>query len=125
MRVLVIDDDPDQVIIRCMVLSHHGFETRRASDAESALKAVREDVPEVAVVDLGLPAESDGLHLIAELNRTHPEISVVVLTGSNIQRLREKPELHDVAGLVEKGGSCQTLLKTLNEIADDRAARAS
>lgn len=125
MRVLVVDDDPDQVIIRCMVLSNHGFETRRASDPASALQAAREDAPEVAVVDLGLPAERDGIGLISELHRSHPEISVLVLTGSDIQRLQDKPELHQVAGLVEKGGSCRALLHALERIAADRAARGS
>lgn len=122
MRVLVVDDDPDQVIIRCMVLAHHGFETRRASDPEAALRAARDDGPDIAIVDLGLPSERDGLELIRELQAAHPELSVIVLTGSNVTRVRKKPELQGVADVVEKGGSCGALLNSLKRVA---AARGS
>lgn len=117
MRVLVVDDDPDQVIVRCMVLSHHGFETRRAGSPDAALQAARDDLPQVAIVDLGLPTEGDGLRLISELKMAHPEMSVVVLTGSDVQRLRDRPELQHVSALIEKGSSCQALLSSLASIA--------
>lgn len=117
MRVLVVDDDLDQVIVRCMVLSHHGFETKRASDPQSALQAAREDVPDVVIMDLGLPEERDGLALISDLKQVHPELRVIVLTGSTIQRLRDRPELQDVEALMEKGTSCKALLHSLDRIA--------
>jgi DNA-binding NtrC family response regulator len=122
MRVLVVEDDPDQVIIRCMLLAHHGFETRRAGDPVAALKAIREDVPDIVVVDLGLPAEQDGLQLIRELKRSFPSVVVVVLTGSNVQRLKSNPELQDVADVIEKGTSCKTLLGSLDRIVASRQA---
>ncbi|MCU1292190.1 MAG: two component transcriptional regulator, winged helix family [Bryobacterales bacterium] len=121
-RVLVVDDDPDQVIVRCMLLSHHGFETRRASDPDAAMKAAREDVPEIVVVDLGLPTERDGLRLIAELKAAYPTVDIVVLTGSSIQRLKSSPELEDVAYMVQKGSPSKALLGILSRIA---AARVS
>ena len=121
-RVLVVDDDPDQVVVRCMLLSHHGFETRRASDPDAAMKAAREDVPEIVVVDLGLPTERDGLRLISELKAAYPAVDIVVLTGSSIQRLKSKPELEDVADMVQKGSSSKALLGILSRIA---AARES
>lgn len=120
MRVLVVDDDPDQAIIRCMLLAHHGFETRRAGNPEAALTIAREDAPEVAIVDLGLPTRDDGIRLISELKSACPQIRVVVLTGSSIQQLRDMPELCDIDGLVEKGAPCRTLLDTLERIAAAR-----
>lgn len=122
MRILVVDDDPDQVIVRCMLLAHHGYETRRAGDPDSALRAAKEYRPEVVVVDIGLPAERDGLQLIGELRATHPDMSVVVLTGSSIERLRDNPELKDVADLLQKGSSCSGLLSSLARIAALRSA---
>lgn len=120
--MLVVDDDPDQVIVRCMVLSHHGFETRRAGNAEEALRAVRETVPDAVVVDLGLPSEQDGLRLIGELKEITPSVPVVVLTGSNIDRLRPKPELAHAAELIQKGSSCKALLGALDRISGVRAS---
>jgi DNA-binding NtrC family response regulator len=121
-RVLVVDDDPDQVIVRCMMLSHHGFETRRASDPETAMRAAREDMPEIVLVDLGLPTERDGLRLIAELKSAYPEVNIVVLTGSSIQRLKNKPELQSVADMVQKGSPSKALLGVLARIAASNAS---
>lgn len=117
MRVLVVDDDPDQVIVRCMLLAHHGFETTRAGDPVAALGAIREHLPDIVVVDLRLPTEQDGLQLIRELKKSFPGVQVVVLTGSNAQKLKSKPELQDVADVIEKGTSCKALLDTLARIA--------
>ncbi len=121
MRVLVVDDDPDQAIIRCLLLSHYGFETRQAGDPDGAMRTACEYRPEIVLIDLGLPAEHDGLRLIAELQAAYPDVSLVLLTGSNVQRLKDRPELRNVADFLQKGDPCKELLKSLTRIAALRA----
>jgi CheY-like chemotaxis protein len=74
-------------------------------------------VPEIVVLDLGLPTERDGLRLIAELKAAYPAVNIVVLTGSSIQRLKDRPELRNVADMVEKGSSSKALLRVLTRLA--------
>ncbi len=54
----------------------------RAADARSLLLKVRSYVPDVAIVDVRMPPGDDdaGLRAAAEIRRSHPTVSVLVLT---------------------------------------------
>jgi YesN/AraC family two-component response regulator len=51
-----------------------------AYDGESALNLVKEDEPEVIIVDLKMPG-INGLEILRKVKETRPEIEVIVLTG--------------------------------------------
>jgi two-component system, NarL family, response regulator len=63
----MIDDEPDMTVVA------------QAGDADQALARYRELLPDVAVVDLGLPG-MDGVDLIARLRTEHPRGRFIVLT---------------------------------------------
>ena len=124
MKVLVTDDDPDQVIIRCMLLAHHGYETRRAGDAETALRIANEEKPDIAVVDLRLPTEEDGLYLIRELKSAVPEIGIIILTGTRPEQLKGRPGFEYADSIIEKGHSSSGLLESIKQLATERTVTA-
>ena len=116
MTVLVVDDDADQLIIRCMLLTHHGFETKRAADAATAIAIAKEQKIDIAVVDARLPTEEIGLSLIREIKALLPSLSVIVLTGAEIEGLMAKPEIALIKEVIQKGSSSKALLRSLNDI---------
>ena len=65
-RVLVVEDDEEiaQVLQRSLRLE--GYDTRIAADGEAALTAVSEFVPDLVILDLGLP-KLDGLEVARRL----------------------------------------------------------
>ena len=56
--VLVVDDDPDVAHLTQALLGELGLDVRLVSDAASALEEVRRKVPDVLLVDVGLPGMS-------------------------------------------------------------------
>ena len=50
-----------------------------ASSSSAALEAIREDPPDLAIVDLALEG-SDGLELVKEMKKRYPEIPALVLS---------------------------------------------
>ena len=80
-RVGVVEDDDEfREHLRALIGGSDGFECVGAhASAETALKTVPVDRPEVVLLDLELPGKS-GLEIIAELNEKQPEIAIVVLT---------------------------------------------
>lgn len=54
-RILVVDDNHDSALSLAMVLTIMGHETRTAHDGETALVTAEEFVPEVVLLDIGLP----------------------------------------------------------------------
>jgi len=54
-RILVVDDNHDSALSLAMMLSIMGHETRTAHDGESAVATAESFLPEVILLDIGLP----------------------------------------------------------------------
>jgi CheY-like chemotaxis protein len=54
-KILVVDDNHDSALSLAMMLSIMGHETRTAHDGESAVHAAETFLPEVVLLDIGLP----------------------------------------------------------------------
>jgi CheY-like chemotaxis protein len=65
-RILVVDDDPENLSGMCELLAFWGYEAEGVADGKAALEAAGRRCPDVAVMDLGLP-DGDALHVIEEL----------------------------------------------------------
>jgi CheY-like chemotaxis protein len=82
MKVLVVEDDPTHLKLVSLVLSAAGHKVNPAEAAEVALSAIKNEKPEVILLDLGLPG-MDGLMLLQKL-KADPEvrdIPVVAVTS--------------------------------------------
>lgn len=117
MKVLIADDDRDQLALRCMLLSRSGFETIAADDAADAVALAAAHKPQCAVVDLRMPTEQLGLRLVRELKKLDPRIHVLVLTGAAAETLAKAPEHALIDSIVTKGSSSAVLVRKLNEFA--------
>jgi two-component system nitrogen regulation response regulator NtrX len=79
--VLIIDDEPN---IRRMVgalLSAEGFEVREASNGPEGLTRAVESEPDVALLDLMMPGELDGMATLGRLRERYPDLPVVMMSG--------------------------------------------
>jgi CheY-like chemotaxis protein len=54
-RILVVDDNHDSALSLAMMLSIMGHETRTAHDGETAVDTAEQFLPEVVLLDIGLP----------------------------------------------------------------------
>ena len=116
MRVLLADDDQDQLDLRRLLLEKKGFETIAVTTATAALQAARAQKPHCAVIDLKIPTEAVGLGLIRDLKGLDGEIRVFVLTGSDAKRIHALPEMKLVDEVIMKGSSTAYLFKKLGEL---------
>lgn len=53
--VLIVDDDADLAEVTAMILESAGHRTRRASDGREGLDRLREQLPDVVVLDVEMP----------------------------------------------------------------------
>jgi DNA-binding NtrC family response regulator len=116
MKVLVADDEQDQLSLLCMLLQRSGFEAIGAVDSLSAAQLARARKPECAVVDLRLPTEERGLWLIGELKRLDPAIHIIVLTGANPERLARQKAANLIEDVVVKGAASGPLIRKLKSL---------
>jgi two-component system response regulator CpxR len=87
-KVLLVDDEREfvQTLSERLLLRDMG--SAMAYDGESALRLVKEDEPEVMILDLKMPG-IDGIEVLRRVKETNPEIEVIILTGHGSETDRE------------------------------------
>ncbi len=82
--VLIVDDDPDMVLLLETTLRADGIRVITAEDGETALKQIRENRPSLVLLDMQLPGV-DGMKVCKTLrDETNPglrDIPILILTG--------------------------------------------
>ncbi|MGB5748519.1 MAG: response regulator [Desulfobacterales bacterium] len=87
-KVLLVDDERDFVQTLSERLIMRDMGSAVAYDGESALNLIKEDEPEVIIVDLKMPGV-DGLEVLRKVKETRPEIEVIILTGHGHEEDRQ------------------------------------
>jgi DNA-binding response OmpR family regulator len=82
MRVLVIDDEPDVLMLCRVNLDLAGHEVVEAGTGEAGLELARGERPDVVVLDVMLPAR-DGLQVLADMAAEDElrDVPVILLTA--------------------------------------------
>jgi DNA-binding response OmpR family regulator len=78
-RVLVIEDDTEITDALRRSLRHEGYEVRTAGDGVEALDAAAAFIPDLVVLDLGLP-RLDGIEVCRQL-RADGDVPILILTA--------------------------------------------
>lgn len=91
LRVLVVDDNPDIILGMQMLLDHLGHEVRSALDGATALRIATNFLPQLVLLDLGLPT-MDGFEVARELRKqpAGPGMQIIAVSGWGDDRSRER-----------------------------------
>jgi DNA-binding response OmpR family regulator len=96
-RVLVIDDEPDVLLLCRVNLRHDGHEVLEAPDGATGLALAAQEPPDVVVLDLMMPS-IDGYGVLAALRGSASTEGVPVLI------LSAKAQLDERRRALESGG---------------------
>ncbi len=89
--ILVVDDEPNIVLSLEFIMQKEGYDVRIAKDGEAALKAIKERVPDLVLLDIMMPAMSG--YEVCQRIRANPEwkdIRIVMLTAKGREVDQEK-----------------------------------
>ena len=113
-RILVADDNLDQVTVQRKLLETLGYQVGTAMSPDETLRELERTRPDLVLVDLRFPCAADGLALIREVRRRDSKLPMIVLSGWP-DDLYGAPEESLVSRIVVKG-SVHELLKTVREL---------
>ena len=80
-RIFVLEDESEIARLICSSLAEYGFRCEHLSTGRQLLVRARQSVPDLCIVDLGLP-DMDGMQVVRELQEISP-CAVLILTGRN------------------------------------------
>ncbi len=119
-RVLLIEDDRELAKVLLGLLSRAGFEARLAENGVRGLVALREDPPDLVVLDLGLP-DLAGDEILARLRATS-DLPVLVLTATRDLERKVRLLREGADDYLEKPFHPEELLARIEALLRRRAA---
>lgn len=115
-KILVVEDDPDQIALLEFNLKREGFSVGTARDGIEALKKARSIRPDLILLDLLLP-EMDGL-AVCEILRRGPDtasVPIIILTALTGQLTRFAGLEAGAVDFITKPFSFKDLLLLVNQ----------
>jgi two-component system response regulator AtoC len=113
--VLVVDDEPDVRSLLTDLLEEAGYTVKTAGTGQEALAEIAKGVPDLVMMDVKLP-DQDGLSLLRELKRGHPDLEVIVMTAFGGSSTAIKAMEHGAYDYVTKPFEIDDLLATLKRV---------
>ncbi|MEC8824635.1 MAG: response regulator [Verrucomicrobiota bacterium] len=110
-RILLVEDDEDNISLLVRLLKHHGHELSVATDAADAVARVELERPEVVLMDLELPPTAEaqpdpnaGLEATRQLKEKESTagIPVIALTAHTMAHHQERIEAAGCDAFQEK-----------------------
>jgi DNA-binding NtrC family response regulator len=78
--IYVVDDDSDMREVLSLALESK-FQVKAFSTAGSAIEVIKDDPPDLILLDIGLP-DMSGVDALREIKKLHPEALVIMVTAS-------------------------------------------
>jgi CheY-like chemotaxis protein len=122
-RILVADDDLQQVVLRQTLLEANGHEVLPAFSAVSTLIQIENDGLDLVIMDLRFPEPSDGLALIRRIRELGCHTPVVVLSGWP-EDIYGQPEEAMVSSVMVKPVPLPVLLATIAQLVSANSGSA-
>jgi len=121
--ILVVDDSVVFLKVISTKLQSFGYDVRTAVDGSAAVSAVREQKPDLILLDLNFPPDVahggglgwDGFFILTWLRRMQQAqgVPVIAITGENVEQYRERCQQAGILDILEKPIDLEILLATI------------
>jgi len=100
-KILIVEDDVFSRGAMEKILESHNYDTSSCGTAEEAVIKLQEESFGILITDLQMGG-MDGLALIKETRKIHPEISAILMTGLATEDIKLKAKKEGVNGFFPK-----------------------
>ena len=113
--ILCIDDEPNILMLRQLLLSIAGYNVLTAGDGESGLEVFASNKIDLVIADQLLPGLS-GTEIAVEMKKIKPDVPIIIFTG-----LPELPgALDHIDRVLTKGMTPPEFLNAIADVLADR-----
>lgn len=113
-KVLVVDDEVAFANTLAQRLKMRALQVGTAYDGEEALSKLKNEEPDVVVLDLRMPG-MHGMDVLKEMKKEYPDIEVIVLTGHGTDKDEEEVKRLGGFGFLNKPADIEALEHKIKE----------
>jgi CheY-like chemotaxis protein len=121
-RILIVDDDPDLVLASRLVLESAGYLVFEAVDGKSCLEKMRENLPNLVLMDVMMANPLDGYYTTQQIAddpdlRQVPIVMISSIATSQYAEAFPTNQFLDIREFISKPVDPEDLLKTVKRYA--------
>ena len=121
--ILIIDDDPDFVMVTKAILETKQYEVRFAYDSEDGMAKLEEEVPDVLILDVMMGKGAEGFVMARKIRKEsrYDQMPILMITsmteqtGFSFPGGNKHPRFLPVDEYIEKGMEPQVLLEKVEQ----------
>ena len=115
-KILLVDDEPDIVMVVGEYLRHKGYEVIGASNGQECIEKAESELPDIILLDNSMPV-MDGLTALKKMNDIEKikDISIIMVTAFASQKNLELARQENVFAVIAKPFDYAVLLKKIAE----------
>lgn len=97
-KILIVDDDIDVITVIETILTKEGYTVISANDKKAGMKKIKEEKPDMAILDVMMTTQYEGFELAQEINALSETQRVPILMQTSIDILTTtKPDVQAMA----------------------------
>ncbi|OGS21125.1 MAG: hypothetical protein A3J83_00700 [Elusimicrobia bacterium RIFOXYA2_FULL_40_6] len=79
-KILIVDDEPDIVIVLGEFLNKEGFTAFTAHTGHQGLEKMKNNEIDLVLLDISMP-DMDGIETLKEMKKIKPQVNVIMITA--------------------------------------------
>ena len=114
-KILIIDDDETfTFFVKKNLTSQKDYEVSTTADPQNALRAIKEDNPDVLLLDIRMP-KIDGLEIAKSIRKFNSSIKIIFITGFKSFELQKQASQYDISDYITKPASAAEIIKVIEQ----------
>jgi diguanylate cyclase (GGDEF)-like protein len=96
-KILIVDDQPDNIELLSLILSDQGFEVKKSDGGKLAIQFAREDPPDLILLDISMPG-MDGFEVCKVLKSDRLTRDIPIIFISALKEVEDKTQAFHFGG---------------------------
>jgi DNA-binding NtrC family response regulator len=114
LKVLLVDDEEDLVKTLAERMEMRDLGSDVALDGQQALDMIKDEMPDVMVLDLRMPG-IDGMEILRRVMETYPQLAVIIMTGHGSDKDEEQARKLGAFNYLRKPIDMAQLIETIRD----------
>lgn len=118
-KILIVDDDPEIIWVLTESLQEEGYYIYSADNGEAGLKAIKDNSPEVTLLDIKMP-KMDGMEVLSKIKENGNPTEVIMLSAHGEAKNIVKAMKMGAADFISKPFDKDELKLTINNVLEKK-----
>jgi two-component system, cell cycle response regulator DivK len=115
MKILVVEDETNNMILMTHLLKHYGHEPIEAFTGTEGIERTTSSKPDLVLMDLKLP-DMDGFEATRRIRETNKNVPIIAVTAYSIDDIREEFNIAGFNGYIQKPINPSTIMDEIKTI---------